>query len=44
MASNYNRLPRPAVIFVEKGKEFLAIRRETPEDFMRFEQFLPDDF
>lgn len=44
MASNYNRLPRPAVVFVEKGKEFLAIRRETPEDFMRFEQFLPDDF
>lgn len=44
MASNYNRLPRPAVVFVEKGKEFLAIRRETFEDFMRFEQFLPDDF
>ena len=44
MASNYNRLPRPAVVFVEKGKEFLAIRRETPEDFIRFEQFLPDNF
>ncbi len=44
MASNYNRLPRPAVVFVEKGKEFLAIRRETPQDFMRFEQYLPEDF
>jgi len=44
MASNYNRLPRPAVVFVEDGKEFLAIRRETPEDFMRFENVLPKDF
>ena len=41
MASNYNRIPRPAVVFVEDNKEFLAIRREIPEDFMRFEQFLP---
>lgn len=42
MASNYNRIPRPAVVFVENGKDFLAIRRETPEDFMRFENFLPE--
>lgn len=44
MASNYNRLPRPAVVFVEDGKDFLAIRRETPEDFLRFENNLPDYF
>lgn len=44
MASNYNRLTRPAVVFVEDGKDFLAIRRETPEDFMRFENHLPKDF
>jgi diaminopimelate decarboxylase len=44
MASNYNRLTRPAVVFVEDGKDFLAIRRETPEDFMRFEHHLPEDF
>ena len=44
MASNYNRIPRPAVVFVENGKDFLAIRRETPEDFMRFENHLPKDF
>lgn len=43
MASNYNRIPRPAVVFVENGKDFLAIRRETPEDFMRFENFLPEN-
>lgn len=44
MANNYNRLVRPAVVFVEDGKEFLAIRRETPEDFMRFENYLPEDY
>ncbi len=44
MASNYNRLTKPAVVFVEDGKDFLAIRRETPEDFMRFENNLPEDF
>lgn len=42
MASNYNRISRPAVVFVEDGKDFLAIRRETPKDFMRFENFLPE--
>lgn len=44
MASNYNRLTRPAVVFVEDGKDFLAIRRETYEDFMRLEQPLNDEF
>lgn len=44
MASNYNRLTKPAVVFVENGRDFLAIRRETPEDFMRFESNLPEDF
>ncbi len=37
MASNYNRLPRPAVVFVEDGKDFLAIRRETVQDFLTLE-------
>lgn len=44
MASNYNRLTKPAVVFVEDGRDFLAIRREVPEDFMRFENNLPEDF
>lgn len=44
MASNYNRIPRLPVIFVENGKDFLAIRREEPKDFMRFENYLPEDF
>lgn len=44
MASNYNRIPRLPVIFVENGKDFLAIRREQPIDFLRFENHLPADF
>lgn len=34
MASNYNRLPRPAVVFVEDSKHQLVIRRETYEDLL----------
>lgn len=44
MASNYNRIPRLAVVFVEEGRDFLAIRREKPQDFMRFENHLPENF
>ncbi len=44
MASNYNRIPRLPVIFAEDGKDFLAIRREEMQDFMRFENHLPTDF
>jgi diaminopimelate decarboxylase len=34
MASNYNRLPRPACVFVRDGQAQLALRRETYEDLM----------
>lgn len=37
MASNYNRLPRPAVVFLENGTARLAIRRETYDDFLNLE-------
>lgn len=37
MASNYNRLPRPAVVFVENHQHELAIRRETYEDIVRLD-------
>lgn len=37
MASNYNRLVRPAVVFVENGKHQLAIRRETLEDIVHLD-------
>lgn len=35
MASNYNRIPRPAVVFVESGKHQLAIKRETYENIIQ---------
>lgn len=35
MASNYNRIPRPAVVFVESGKHQLAIRRESYENIVQ---------
>lgn len=35
MASNYNRLPRPAAVFVKDGNARLVIKRETLEDLLR---------
>ena len=32
MASNYNRIPRPAVVMVKDGEDRLIIRRETWQD------------
>ena len=32
MSSNYNRLPKPAVVFVKDGQSQLAIRRQTYQD------------
>ena len=37
MASNYNRVPRPAVVFVRDGVARLVLRRETLEDLSRLE-------
>ncbi|KAK7199009.1 Pyridoxal-dependent decarboxylase [Novymonas esmeraldas] len=37
MASNYNKLCRPAVVFAERGVAKLVVRRETPEDLVRHE-------
>ena len=34
MSSNYNRLPRPAVVMVSEGKAHLSVRRETYEDLI----------
>ncbi|MEV6975733.1 diaminopimelate decarboxylase [Kitasatospora sp. NPDC093806] len=37
MASNYNKLPRPAVVFVRDGAARLVVRRETEEDLLRLD-------
>jgi len=34
MSSNYNRIPRPAVVFVKDGQASLVVRRETYEDIV----------
>lgn len=35
MASNYNRIPRPAVVFVRDGESRIAVKRESFEDIIR---------
>jgi diaminopimelate decarboxylase len=37
MANNYNRLPRPAVVFIEDAKDTLVVRRETFEDMVKLD-------
>ncbi len=37
MASNYNKVPRPAVVFVSRGTSRTVVRRETIEDLLRLE-------
>lgn len=37
MASNYNRIPRPAMLMLRDGVERLVLRRETFEDLVRNE-------
>ena len=39
MASNYNRLPRPALVMIRDGEPFVAVRRETYEDVVRNDVF-----
>jgi len=34
MASNYNRVPRPPVVFVNDGQDKLVVRRESYEDLI----------
>jgi diaminopimelate decarboxylase len=35
MASNYNRLPRPAAVLVNEGEANLILKRETYQDIIR---------
>ena len=35
MSSNYNRLQKPAVVFVNKGESRIAVKRETLDDIIR---------
>jgi diaminopimelate decarboxylase len=37
MASNYNKVMRPAVVFVRDGDARVVVRRETPDDLVRLD-------
>jgi diaminopimelate decarboxylase len=41
MANNYNRIPRPAVVFVENGEHMLVVKRESYEDLIQLDVPLP---
>ncbi len=38
MASNYNKVPRPPVVFVRDGAARVVVRRETADDLLRLDQ------
>jgi diaminopimelate decarboxylase len=38
MASNYNKVPRPAVVFVHDGNARIVVRRETDSDLVRLDE------
>ncbi len=40
MSSNYNMLPRPAIVFVKDGEAKLMVKRETYEDLLRNDLFV----
>ena len=35
MASNYNRIPRPPIVMLSGGRDYVAVRRETYDDLIR---------
>jgi diaminopimelate decarboxylase len=37
MASNYNKVPRPPVVFVREGQARVVVRRETLDDLLRLD-------
>ena len=39
MASNYNRVPRPAVVFAENGQAQVVVTRETYADLISHDRF-----
>jgi diaminopimelate decarboxylase len=38
MASNYNRLPRPAAVLVRDGEANVILQRETYQDLLRLDR------
>jgi diaminopimelate decarboxylase len=38
MASNYNKVGRPAVVFVQDGSARVVVRREELDDLVRLDE------
>lgn len=38
MASNYNRVPRPPIVMLHEGRDYLAVRRETYADLCALDE------
>ncbi|MBR4073777.1 MAG: diaminopimelate decarboxylase, partial [Clostridia bacterium] len=38
MASNYNRVPRPAVVMLNSQRDYIAVRREKLEDIVMYDE------
>ena len=38
MASNYNRIPRPPVVIIGRDGPYVAVRRETYDDLLKYDQ------
>ena len=38
MASNYNRIPRPALVMLDGGSSYVAVRRESADDIIRLDE------
>ena len=37
MASNYNKIPRPALVMIKDGTSRVVVRRETYEDLLTYD-------
>ena len=37
MASNYNRIPRPPIVMLDRGRSYVAVKRESYEDLIRLD-------
>jgi len=42
MASNYNRIPRPAAVLVDDGRASVIVERESDQDLLRLDRRLDD--
>ncbi|MFD3446196.1 diaminopimelate decarboxylase [Microbacteriaceae bacterium 4G12] len=44
MANNYNRIPRPAVVFAKEGKAHIVVERESFEDLVQKDRIRTQEF